>query len=148
VAPAATLRVGAAEDHTVAFWRSTISKRPSAVSRSTPGESTSGLWRLATHTTVGPGMLAYQVPRYVLPSSAPGGTKKPSWKTPPAETSVWLPEMDAAWVMESADADGRKKAAPTTTKRRSARARALILDLGPQDTDLRHTRDGTRLRAQ
>jgi hypothetical protein len=117
--------VGAAEDHTVVFWPSTMTRRPPGASFRTPGTLTSGALRLATHTTVwpGPGMLVYQMPRYVLP---PGGLKKPRVKTPPSETSVWLPVMDVVRSMVSVVAtEGEKKLLAATTmamRRQSARA--------------------------
>jgi hypothetical protein len=95
-----------------------MTSRPSGESLRTPGELMTGVSRLATHTTVGPGMLAYQMPRYVLPSAALSGVKKPSSKTRPAETIVWLPVMDAALPMVSVDVEEVAKVAAAVARSR------------------------------
>lgn len=61
-----------------------------------------GLSRLATHTTVGSGILLYQIPMYNLRLELVG-EKKPRAKSPPSETSLSLRKSGFACVSWSLD---------------------------------------------
>jgi hypothetical protein len=84
---------------------------PPAESRSSPGELTTGLCRLATQTMVGPGIPRYQMPRYVpLPPSPPARVKKPSSNTLPLDEPK--DRLSAALV----DAEGEARRVATRVR--------------------------------
>lgn len=63
-----------------------------------------GVSRLATHTTVSPGMSLYQMPRYNLVGVELEGAKKPKAKAPPSETMVEPGESGFPGTSRSSDA--------------------------------------------
>lgn len=76
-----------------------------------------GASRLATQTTVWGARPMYQMPKNLAVELT--GVKKPSWNTPPAETSVWPSLREELAVMVSVAEAGEAK---KVTNRGSSRA--------------------------